>query len=162
MADEEIRMFADSVGRFLDRNAPPERVAKWREDGMVEREFWREAGQAGLLGVSVPEAYGGPGGDFRHDVVVAEAIIRKGVEGFAAGLHNVIITPYIQAHGTEGQKQRWLPKLVERRAGRGDRDERAGRGLGPAVGPHHRAHATATAIGSTAPRPSSPTARSPT
>src|SRR6185295_14990120 len=52
MADEEIRMFADSVGRFLARNAPPERVAKWRADGMVEREFWRDAGQAGLLGVS--------------------------------------------------------------------------------------------------------------
>ena len=111
MADEEIRMFADSVGRFLDRNAPPERVAKWREDGMVERDFWREAGQAGLLGVSVPEAYGGGGGDFRHDVVVAEAVIRKGAEGFAAGLHNVIITPYIQAHGTEGQKKKWLPLL---------------------------------------------------
>ena len=104
-------MFADSVGRFLDRNAPAERVAKWRETGMVEREFWREAGQAGLLGVSVPEEYGGPGGDFRHDVVVAETIIRKGVEGFAAGLHNVIITPYIQA-GTEGQKKKWLPLLA--------------------------------------------------
>ncbi len=112
MADEEIRMFADSVGKFLERNAPPERVAKWREEGMVEREFWREAGQAGLLGVSVPEAYGGPGGDFRHDVVVAEQVIRHGADGFAAGLHNVIITPYIQAHGTEGQKKRWLPKLV--------------------------------------------------
>jgi alkylation response protein AidB-like acyl-CoA dehydrogenase len=112
MADEEIRMFADSVGKFLDRKAPPERVAAWREAGMVEREFWREAGQAGLLGVSVPEAYGGHGGDFRHDVVIAEQIIRKGVEGFAAGLHNVIITPYIQAHGTERQKQKWLPKLV--------------------------------------------------
>ncbi|HEV2817202.1 MAG TPA: acyl-CoA dehydrogenase family protein [Allosphingosinicella sp.] len=112
MADEEIRMFADSVARFLARNAPPERVAKWRADGMVERAFWREAGQAGLLGVSVPEEYGGPGGDFRHDVVVAEQVIRHGADGFAAGLHNVIITPYIQAHGTEGQKQRWLPKLV--------------------------------------------------
>ena len=112
MADEELRMFADSVGKFLDRNAPPERVAKWREEGMVERAFWREAGEAGLLGVSVPEAFGGHGGDFRHDVVVAETIIRKGVEGFAAGLHNVIITPYIQAHGTEGQKKKWLPKLV--------------------------------------------------
>jgi len=112
MADEEIRMFADSVGKFLARNAPPERVAKWRADGMVERAFWREAGEAGLLGVSVPEQYGGPGGDFRHDVVVAEQVIRHGADGFAAGLHNVIITPYIQAHGTEGQKQRWLPKLV--------------------------------------------------
>ena len=112
MADDELRMFADSVGRFLDRNAPPERVARWREQGEVERAFWREAGQAGLLGVSVPEQYGGPGGDFRHDVVVVEQVARKGVDGFAAGLHNAIITPYIQAHGTEGQKQRWLPKLV--------------------------------------------------
>ena len=84
---------------------------------MVEREFWREAGQAGLLGVSVPEDYGGGGGDFRHDVVVAEQIIRKGVEGFAAGLHNVIITPYIQAHGTEGQKQKWLPNCCRTASG---------------------------------------------
>jgi acyl-CoA dehydrogenase len=112
MADEEIRMFADSVGRFLDRNAPPARVAAWRAEGMVERAFWREAGEAGLLGVSVPAAYGGHGGDFRHDVVVAEQVARKGVDGFAAGLHNVIITPYIQAHGTEGQKAQWLPKLA--------------------------------------------------
>ncbi len=112
MADDEIRMFADSVGKFLDRNAPPERVAKWREDGMVEREFWREAGRAGLLGVSVPVEYGGAGGDFRHDLVVVEQVIRKGAEGFAAGLHNVIITPYIQAHGTEGQKKKWLPLLA--------------------------------------------------
>jgi acyl-CoA dehydrogenase len=112
MADDELRMFADSVGKFLERNAPPERVAAWRAEGMVERAFWREAGQAGLLGVSVPVEHGGGGGDFRHDVVVAEQVIRRGVEGFAAGLHNVIITPYIQAHGTEGQKKKWLPLLA--------------------------------------------------
>ena len=112
MANDEIRMFADSVGRFLERSAPPERVARWREKGMVEREFWREAGQAGLLGVSVPAEYGGAGGDFRHDLVVVEQVIRHGAEGFAAGLHNVIITPYIQAHGTEGQKMKWLPLLA--------------------------------------------------
>ena len=127
---------------------------------MVEREFWREAGEAGLLGVSVPEAYGGPGGDFRHDVVVAETIIRKGVEGFAAGLHNVIITPYIQAHGTEGQKQRWLPKLAsgERVAAIAMTEPGAGSYLHSVP---RRPLRTATATGSTAPRPSSPTARSP-
>jgi acyl-CoA dehydrogenase len=112
MADEELRMFADSVGRFLERNAPPERVARWRAAGMVERAFWREAGEAGLLGVSVASEHGGHGGDFRHDAVVAEQVIRKGAEGFAAGLHNAIILPYISAHGTEGQKKKWLPKLV--------------------------------------------------
>ncbi|WP_308909523.1 acyl-CoA dehydrogenase family protein [Pseudokordiimonas caeni] len=112
MQDEEISMYRDAVGKFLDRHAPEKRVEKWREDGQVEREFWREAGEAGLLGVSVPAEYGGHGGDFRHDIVVVDQVARRGIEGFAASLHNVIITPYIQTHGTEEQKKRWLPKLV--------------------------------------------------
>lgn len=111
MADEELRIFSDSVGKFFDEHAPPERTAKWREDGMVERAFWSEAGQAGLLGVSVPEAYGGGGGDFRHDLVVFDQAGRKDVSGFGASLHNGIIVPYFVAHGTEEQKHRWLPGL---------------------------------------------------
>ncbi|GAA0736020.1 acyl-CoA dehydrogenase family protein [Sphingomonas japonica] len=112
LADAELRMFRDSVATFLDRAVDAERVAKWRADGQVERAFWHEAGQAGLLGVSVPEHYGGGGGDFRHDLVVVDQVQRKGIEGFAASLHNVIITPYIQLHGTEEQKARWLPGLA--------------------------------------------------
>ncbi|MET0377206.1 MAG: acyl-CoA dehydrogenase family protein [Rhizorhabdus sp.] len=112
MADEEIRMFHDSVGRFLDQSVDEKRVDSWRAAGQVERGFWREAGAAGLLGVSVPVEYGGHGGDFRHDLVVVDQVQRKGIEGFAASLHNVIVTPYIQLHGTEEQKRRWLPGLV--------------------------------------------------
>lgn len=112
MQDPEIQMFANSAGRFFERAAPPERVAKWREAGQVERAFWREAGEAGFLGVTVPEEYGGPGADFRHDLVLLEQIARKEVDGFALSLHNVIVTPYIVLHGTEEQKRRWLPKLV--------------------------------------------------
>ncbi len=111
MEDEEIRIFADSVGRFFDQHAPPERTAQWRRDGMVERAFWKEAGEAGLLGVSVPAEYGGAGGDFRHDLVVFDQAARKDVSGFSVSLHNGIIVPYIVAHGTEEQKQRWLPGL---------------------------------------------------
>ncbi|WP_174290936.1 acyl-CoA dehydrogenase family protein [Sphingomonas bacterium] len=112
MLDEEIVMFRDAVGRFLDQHAPPARVASWREAGQVERAFWSEAGAAGMLGVSVPAEYGGAGGDFRHDLVLVDQVARKGIEGFAVSLHNVIVTPYIQLHGTEEQKQRWLPKLA--------------------------------------------------
>ena len=57
--DEEIAIFADAVGKFYQQHAPEKRVKKWREDGQVEREFWNEAGQAGLLGVSVPERASG-------------------------------------------------------------------------------------------------------
>ncbi|MEL7688387.1 acyl-CoA dehydrogenase family protein [Citromicrobium bathyomarinum] len=112
MEDEEISIFADAVGKFYEKHAPEKRVLKWREDGQVEREFWREAGEAGLLGVSVPEEYGGHGGDFRHDLVVIDQQSKKGVEGFAASLHNVIILPYLVRHGTEEQKKKYLPRLV--------------------------------------------------
>lgn len=112
MADEEIAVFRDAVGKFFDQHAPEKRVGKWREDGMVERAFWEEAGEAGLLGMTVPEEYGGHGGDFRHDLVVLDQQAAKGVDGFAASLHNVIILPYIVRHGTEEQKKRWLPRLV--------------------------------------------------
>jgi alkylation response protein AidB-like acyl-CoA dehydrogenase len=105
-------MFADSANRFFERAAPPERVVGWREAGQVERSFWRETGAAGFLGVTVPEAYGGPGADFRHELVLLDVVARQNLEGFALGLHNVIVTPYIVLHGTEEQKRRWLPKLV--------------------------------------------------
>ncbi len=112
MEDEEIAVFADAVGKFFEQKAPPKRVDKWCEDGQVEREFWNEAGEAGLLGMTVPEEYGGHGGDFRHDLVVLDQQAEKGVDGFASSLHNVIILPYIVRHGTEEQKKRWLPRLV--------------------------------------------------
>lgn len=112
MQDEEITMFAEAVGKFLHRNAPEKRVRSWREAGQVERAFWSEAGEAGLLGVSVPEEYGGHGGDFRHDMVVIDQVAKHGVEGFAASLHNVIILPYLVRHGTEEQKKKYLPRLV--------------------------------------------------
>jgi alkylation response protein AidB-like acyl-CoA dehydrogenase len=109
--DPELIALAESAARFFEREAPPERVAKWRAAGQVERAFWRQAGEAGLLGVSIPAGYGGSGGDFRHDVALVEAVGRHGVEGFALSLHNVIILPYVLAHGTEEQKRRWLPRL---------------------------------------------------
>jgi acyl-CoA dehydrogenase len=112
MQDEEIAVFRDAVGKFFEQHAPAKRVEKWREDGMVERAFWEEAGQAGLLGMTVPEEYGGHGGDFRHDLVVLDQQAEKGVDGFASSLHNVIILPYVVRHGTEEQKKKWLPKLV--------------------------------------------------
>jgi len=112
MEDEEIAIFADAVGKFYQQHAPQKRVQKWRDDGQVEREFWNEAGAAGLLGVSVPTEYGGHGGDFRHDMVVIDQQSKNDVDGFAASLHNTIILPYLVRHGTEEQKQKYLPKLV--------------------------------------------------
>jgi acyl-CoA dehydrogenase len=112
LREEDIVIFEKSVEKFLDERAPESRVAKWREAGVVEHAIWREAGKAGLLCLSVPEEYGGAGGDFRHDAVLIEQLARKDVSGFIAGLHNAIVAPYILHYGSEEQKRKWLPKMA--------------------------------------------------
>jgi len=111
-ADEQFRLFAESVGRFLDREAQPTTVERWREAGIVPRAFWEKAGASGLLGLSTSEAYGGTGGDFRHEVVLMEEIGRRGIEGWDVTLHNAIVAQYIESYGSEAQKSAWLPKIT--------------------------------------------------
>lgn len=112
MAEEEIVIFEDALGKFFDAHAPESRVAKWRENGVVERAMWTEAGEAGLLCLSTPEQYGGVGGDYRHEVVLMEQLAKKGVDGFGASLHNAIVAPYIFHYGSEEQKKKWLPRMA--------------------------------------------------
>jgi acyl-CoA dehydrogenase len=111
LADEELVIFENAVERFIDEHASPEIVAGWRENHIVPREMWLRAGEAGLLGLSVPEEYGGAGGDYRHEVILMEQLGLKGVDGFGIALHNSIVAPYIVHYGTEEQKRRWLPGL---------------------------------------------------
>ncbi|WP_426029498.1 acyl-CoA dehydrogenase family protein [Caulobacter sp. DWP3-1-3b2] len=111
MAEEDISIFEDAVGKFFDEHAPEAVVATWRKNHVVDREMWNKAGRAGLLGLTVPEAYGGAGGDYRHEAVLMEQLGLKGVDGFGISLHNAIVAPYILVYGTEEQKQRWLPRL---------------------------------------------------
>ncbi|MGD9864432.1 MAG: acyl-CoA dehydrogenase family protein [Pseudodonghicola sp.] len=112
MREEDVVIFEDSVRRFCEQNIPEERAAAWRDAGVVERAAWEEAAQAGLLCVSVPEEYGGAGGDFRHEAVIIEQTAKLGLAGFMIPIHNLLCAPYILKYGTEEQKQRWLPKLA--------------------------------------------------
>ncbi|WP_029086520.1 acyl-CoA dehydrogenase family protein [Brevundimonas aveniformis] len=112
MAEEEVTLFADSVARWIDDNAPPEEVQKWIANSSVPRDLWNRAGEAGLLNISAPEAYGGMGGDYRHEVVLMQQLGLKGADHFGASLHNAIVAPYIWHYGTEEQKQRWLPRMA--------------------------------------------------
>ena len=112
MQDEEITLFSDSVGKWIDEHAPPEAVQSWIANSSVPRQLWNDAGEAGLLGLSMPEEDGGMGGDYRHEVVLMRQLGWKGSDHFGISLHNAIVMPYIWHYGTEEQKTRWLPRLA--------------------------------------------------
>jgi len=111
LADESYELFANSVRKFLDRAAPREAVARWREEGIVPREVWRAAGDAGLLGASMPAELGGGGGDFGHEIILAREFGLRNLEGWTMSVHNGIVLPYLDRYGNDEQKQRWVPKL---------------------------------------------------
>ncbi len=78
----------------------------------MDREAWREAGANGFLCASMPEEYGGAGGDFGHEAALILAQAAAGQAGFGGSLHSGIVAPYILHYGTEEQKKRWLPKMA--------------------------------------------------
>lgn len=110
--EHDHMMFRDAVRRFVEKEIVPHHE-RWEHEGIVPREVWLKAGEQGLLGMEVPEEYGGPGvKDFRYNTILTEELVRVGASGPGFGLHNDIVIPYIMHYGTEEQKQRWLPKMV--------------------------------------------------
>lgn len=107
--DHEI--FRTAVRRFVETEITPHHAA-WEKQGMVPRELWRKAGEAGLLCPSLSDEHGGPGGDFLHSMVVYEELGRAGASGPGFHVHSEMVAPYIARFGTDEQKARWLPKMA--------------------------------------------------
>ena len=114
--DEDHRQLRASTRRFIQAEIAPQ-FDQWETAGIVARSFWDKAGAAGLLCPTVPEAYGGVGGDFRMNAVVAEELAWSGFAGPAADIsvHSDVCLGYLLSHGTPEQKARWLPGMVEGR-----------------------------------------------
>ncbi|MCH9829738.1 MAG: acyl-CoA dehydrogenase family protein [Gammaproteobacteria bacterium] len=108
--DEETAAFRDAVARFMDAEMLPQDEA-WRHQGHVGHDIWRQVGAQGMLCVDIPETYGGAGGDFRYEAVMTEELSRRGLSGFGLSVHT-ICAHYILNHGTEAQKQQWLPRMA--------------------------------------------------
>ena len=110
-AGDEVAMLYDMSIRFLSEEIAPHYDA-YEKNEIVDRSAWEKAGAAGLLCASMPEEYGGSGGTYAHESVIAEALGHVGVDGFGIALHNAIVAPYILHYGSEEQKKKWLPKMA--------------------------------------------------
>ncbi|WP_139979343.1 acyl-CoA dehydrogenase family protein [Nocardioides litoris] len=111
--DEDHEAFRGSVREFLERSVIPH-VEDYATNKAIPREFWLEAGKQGLLGLEVPEQYGGAGaGDYRFNAVATEEMNKVNAAlGSCWGIHADICAPYLVELGTEEQKQRWLPGVA--------------------------------------------------
>lgn len=109
--DEELHALAELADAFFAKECAPYED-QWRQQQHVDREAWTKAGELGLLCLSIPEAYGGGGGSFAHEAVVARSQSHQLAPSIGMALHSVIVSHYIDAYGTETQKQYWLPKMA--------------------------------------------------
>lgn len=108
---EEHEAFRDVVRKFIEREIKPFHY-QWEQDGIVPRDLWIKAGEAGMLCCTVPEEYGGLGLDYLFDVVVFEEMAKSGYTGPGFLIHTDLVSTYIKSFGTEEQKKQWLPKMV--------------------------------------------------
>jgi acyl-CoA dehydrogenase len=110
---EEHEALRDSIRRFVAAELEPH-AADWEEERWFPDEVFHKLAKVGFLGLKYPEEYGGEGGDYLHDAVLAEEMARCGSGGLAAGVgaHVGIATPPVWKFGTDEQKQRYLAPAI--------------------------------------------------
>ena len=86
--DDELLAFQDAIRKVFEREFAPDEL-RWRREHRTPREIWRRAGATGLLCASIPEAYGGHGGSFLHEAVIASEQARAAA---VAGAFAVVST----------------------------------------------------------------------
>ncbi|SOE97230.1 acyl-CoA dehydrogenase [Burkholderia sp. D7] len=109
--NEELDMLRETARRFFEEEVVPN-AHKWREQHHVDREVWKKAGELGLLCMSIPEQYGGQGGNFAHEVVVMEEQAKACDTsfGFVPGALNA--PHFFLGTATHEQLLRWMPSIA--------------------------------------------------
>ena len=109
---ELTRQVAATARDFAMQSIKPY-VMDWDEAQVFPEGLFREMGKLGLMGVLVPEEYGGAGlGYFEYNAVIQEIAKVCGSIGLSVAAHNSLCTNHILSFGNEEQKKRWLPKLA--------------------------------------------------
>src|SRR3954454_24155766 len=100
----DLELFRDSIRRFFQNEVTPHEE-KWRAQHHPDREIWRKAGEIGMLCASIPEEYGGGGGNFLHESVICIEQQHALSNSFSLNVHSGILAHYILRYGTEEQKR---------------------------------------------------------
>lgn len=108
---EDHTLLRDQAAKFFAREVTPNQE-RWAEQHQVDRELWNKSGAAGLLCTSLPDEYGGGGGNFGHEAVVQEELALARDTAFGFSVHSTIVAHYVAAYATEAQKQRWIPAMA--------------------------------------------------
>jgi len=114
--EEDHEAFRHLVKDFVKRYATNENIEKWEAAGEIDRATMLAAGEAGLIGLSVPEEFGGAGmlQDYRFRTIVMEEVIAAGAGSLAGafGIQDDLAVPYLVHMGTQEQKEKWLPRMA--------------------------------------------------
>ncbi|QNA91652.1 MULTISPECIES: acyl-CoA dehydrogenase family protein [unclassified Microbacterium] len=114
--EEDHEAFRDLVKDFVKRHVTNEAIEKWDAAGEIDRATMLAAGEAGLIGLSVPEEFGGAGmlQDYRFRTIVMEEVIASGAGSLAGafGIQDDLAVPYLVHMGTQEQKEKWLPRMA--------------------------------------------------
>lgn len=111
--DETHELFRATVRSFFRNDILP-RYPEWEAAGYPGRYLFERAGELGLLGLQVPEAYGGAGGvSFKYNAIISEEIQAAGMALGGLRLHTDIVMPYLLRLGTDEQKRQWLPGMTD-------------------------------------------------
>jgi alkylation response protein AidB-like acyl-CoA dehydrogenase len=109
---EITRQVADTARDFAQQHIKPH-VMEWDESQEFPVHIFKQLGQLGMMGVLVPEAYGGAGlSYFEYKAVIEEVAKVCGSIGLSVAAHNSLCTGHILSFGNEEQKKKWLPKLA--------------------------------------------------
>lgn len=109
---ENVRMISDMVREFAEKRIRPF-VTDWDENQTFPVDLFKEMGEQGLMGVLVPEQFGGAGFGYQEYVSVIEEVAKVcGGIGLSLAAHNSLCTGHILAFGNDDQKKKWLPLLA--------------------------------------------------
>lgn len=109
---EDHDSFREMAREFLAKEVVPH-FPDWETAGLVPREVFNQIGDLGVLGIQVPEEYGGAGSDsFLYSAVWAEETARAYVNLGGLSVHMNVVLPYFLAYCSEEQKRRWFPGLA--------------------------------------------------